>query len=157
MDGHTNEPRWQFSLAALLMLIAATAAFMSAFMATGGLWRFNTVICFLSFLGYIAGRSFRQDHVNSGYLGFACAFVVGTFYGVYIYPVLENDYHDLSSIGGVVGWAWISGAVASLLIAVAGSALHPPCPHCGEPLRSPTARNCRVCKMDRRAPVHRRE
>jgi len=34
-----------------------------------------------------------------------------------------------------------------------------PCPHCGEPLRTPTASYCRFCKMDWRDPsnVHKRE
>ncbi len=33
-----------------------------------------------------------------------------------------------------------------------------PCPHCGKPLRTPTARYCRFCKMDWRDPgnVHKR-
>jgi hypothetical protein len=108
----------------LLLLSAGTSMALWGFLAFGTGGRHISVIGLAAFLGYMLGRSFAQNKLESASLGWLLAFVAGPIYGVWLEPFVENPFHDASSIMALIGCSAISSTISSAILASAGWLLH---------------------------------
>ena len=70
---------------------------------------------------------------------------------------VDGNHTDLVMLDNESSWLheYVHGWVTELYDTAPAAKFEKPtagCPHCGEPLRTPTARYCRFCKMDWRDP-----
>ena len=119
MANQPDQRRWSPKVAVGLLLTAVGFVVIS-FLTLGAESRFFSVLFCSIVISYTVGRAFNQDHSSSCGLGWICAVFAGTLYLTYLYPLIEKDHHDLSSIIAGVNAALIFGSVVSFLFWLTG-------------------------------------
>lgn len=109
---HQSE-RYRSWRVSLLLLLTAGASLALSFQLLGPGSRFLSVLYLQVVLGYLVGKLFMNDFHDSCALGWIFSLFGGVLYLTYLYPIIENDWHDLSSIMAGVGATVIYSSLVS--------------------------------------------